>query len=155
MLHIFPQNQIHLFLHSLTHSCTTSFLSTCLVSNTLIGSRGAKMNILKVGTLNGLETQEIRVTFLNQRYLAFHLGSCSFANVRTQHLPLNFPRTTTTHAHLSASPLAMPCYWHFLQDFFCMTSDIWAPLCQTHVISTTSSTPSCLTHLVITESSYE
>lgn len=72
MLHIFPQNQIHLFLHSLTHSCTTSFLSTCLVSNTLIGSRGAKMNILKVGTLNGLETQKIRVTFLNQRYLAFH-----------------------------------------------------------------------------------
>lgn len=118
MLHLFPQNQIHWFLHSLTHSCTTSFLSTCLVSNTLTGSRGAKMNILKVGTLNGLETQEIRVTFLNQRYLAFHLGSCSFANVRTQHLPLNFPRTTTTHAHLSASPLAMPCYWHFLQDFF-------------------------------------
>ena len=52
------------------------FLKYLLVSNSLIGSRGAKMNILKLGALDVLETQEIRVSFLNHRFLAFHLGKC-------------------------------------------------------------------------------
>ena len=51
------------------------FLKYLLVSNSLIGSRGAKMNILKLGALEVLETQ-IRVSFLNHRFLAFHLGKC-------------------------------------------------------------------------------
>ena len=71
-MHTFPQNQIHLFLqiHSLSvMHCL--FLKYLLVSNSLIGSRGAKMNILKLGALDVLVFAGLGLVFLLPIFIDF------------------------------------------------------------------------------------
>ena len=116
------------------------------------------MNILKLEALEVLETQEIRVSFLYHRFLAFHLGKC-----QNPTSALEFPQDgDNTHQPPPQPPPPFcftTCNILLLTlspgHFRVMMSGIWAPLCQTHITLDPSSSPSCLTHSVIPETSYE
>lgn len=110
-------------------------------------------NIFKIGALKGLEAQEIRVNFLNHRFLAFHLASVVPLQMLEVHIcPWVFlgdiiPPPLLCFTTCEVLPSA------FSPGLFCMRmSGIWALLCQAHIILSTSLFPSCLIHLVITKS---
>lgn len=76
------------------------------------------MNIFKMGTLKGLETQQTRVSFLNHRYWAFHLGSRSFANAGTQHSALG---SSWGRSHHHPPPLLLHRLGNLPTGIFCRT----------------------------------